>query len=163
MIVYADEPSDYLDSLLESIEDCEESACNSIDVVDIGEMYDASLLEEILGNCVSRRFKIDYSIRETYDQSVFARDTYTMDMYNQSLQFRMRQCLQRKLQTIKHVVGVLPFKLLGVCMTSVPKNPNYISETDAHNKAIKVLNCIKDHRGGEDKATVRRSVASYKL
>ncbi len=113
--------------------------------------------------CVHHTMKVDYSIRETYKQSVFAENQYTIDMYNRSMQHRMTMTLRNKLETIKNAAFVLPFKLMSVYYTSVPKNPNYIQETNAYNMAARVLQCIEDHRGMDDKKAVEKSIRKYKL
>lgn len=132
-------------------------------VIDLGNITDMILLEEVLGNCVNKTFKVDYCFRHMYNQDVFENGDYRIGMYDQSLQYRASKELQ--LQTEKHsnVIGVMPFKLLNVHMTQVSKNPNYIQETGAHSKAIEVLQCIKDHYGNDVKADVAKSVRRYKL
>ena len=162
MIIYADEGSDYIDGLVDALE---ENGDIMIDngIVDIGTINDTPLFEEVLGGYVNHTFKIDYSVRALFDQSVFGRDRYSIDMYNKSLQFRMRKKLEQRISKLSNIIGVLPFKLLNVFMTPVSKNATYIEETGAYEKASKVLSCIEDHRDMDDKAAISKSVRQYKL
>ncbi len=162
MVIYVDEHSDYTNSLIECINNTQQNKSED-DMIDIGRLYDPELFEEILGNCVSHDFKIDYAIRETYIQSVFEKDDYYKDLYDKSMQFRMHTMLKKKEHEHKCIIGILPFKLLNVHMTSITKNANYIEETDAFNKASKVLQCIDDHKNIDNKADALKSIRKYRL
>ncbi len=162
MIIYSEEDDDVYRDMMESIDDvCEYSTVD--DVMDMGTLYESSIFEEIMGNCVNHTFKVDYSIRMTYHQRIFSERSYTRELYNKDMQISMMRCLNEKLSSLPNVVGVLPFKLLSVHTTSVPKNPKYIQDTDAFNRAKQVLQCIEDHRGMDNKAEVMKSVRRYKL
>lgn len=166
MIVHADQEIDNEDlimALLEVGEATELHLSNGEVVVDLGSVTDIPLLEEVLGNCVNKTFKVDYSFRQLYNQEVFESGDYKVGMYNESLQYRALKELRNQTQKYSNIVGVIPFKLLNVYMTPVAKNPNYIDETQAHQKAIDVLQCIKDHKGQDVKADVAKSVRKYKL
>ena len=162
MIFYSDEQDDYADGLIEAMTE-NGDIIEDTDIVDIGSINDPGLLEEILGGYVKKTFKIDYTTRMLYTPSVFERDSYTIDMYNKSMQFRLRKKLYQRINDLPNIIGVLPFKLLSVYMTPVQKNATYIEDTDAHTKAIKALQCIEDHRGMDDRAVVMKSVRKYKL
>ena len=166
MVVYTESDIDYEGltmALLDIGEATEIHLSNGHVVIDLGNVSDIPLLEEVLGNCVNKTFKVDYCFRQKYNQEVFRGDEYKIGMYNESLQYRANRELQH--QTIKHsnIIGIIPFKLLNVHMTPVAKNPNYIEETGAHQKAIDVLQCIKDHKETATKAEVMKSVRQYKL
>ncbi len=162
MIFYTDEPSEDINNLIECI--YSEFEIDTVEgLLDVGDLYDNYYLENIMERCVHHTMKVDYSIRETYKQSVFAENQYTIDMYNRSMQHRMTMALRNKLETVENAVFVLPFKLMSVYYTSVPKNPNYIQETNAYNMAARVLQCIEDHRGMDDKKAVEKSIRKYKL
>jgi len=162
MIIYADEGSDYVDGLVDALSENGDTIIDN-DVIDIGTINDTPLFEEVLGGYVNHTFKIDYSIRALFEQSVFERDRYSIDMYNKSLQFRMHKKLEQRIAKLDNIIGVLPFKLLNVFMTPVSKNATYIEETDAYEKASKVLSCISDHCEMDDKAAISKSVRRYKL
>jgi hypothetical protein len=162
MIFYTDEPSEDINNIIENI--YSEYEIDMVEgLVDVGDLYDNYHLEDILERCAHHTMKVDYSIRETYRQNIFSESQYTIDMYDRSMQHRMNMALKRKLETIENAAFVLPFKLMSVYYTSVPKNPNYIQETDAYHKAEIVLQCIEDHRGMTDKKAVERSIRKYKL
>jgi hypothetical protein len=167
MVLYSDKPSEYVDNLLEvfsEVDDIQELYVAGETVFDLGELRDQSLLEEVLGNCVNKTFKVDYCFRHVYDQSVFdPSDGYRREMYDESLQHRAGVELLRQKQIHPNIVGILPYKMLGVYMTPVAKNPKYIEETGAHQKAAKVLQCIEDHRDHKDRADASKSIRSYKL
>ncbi len=167
MTIYADEEKNYhIDLKKALIEFCDASEVylnNGQIVLDIGNVTEPAVLEEIFGNCVKKIFQIDYCFRQMYNQEVFNRGQYVMDMYDESLQFRAMEKLQQQTEKHKNIIGILPFKLLNVYMTSVAKNSNYIKETDVHTKAINVLQCIKDHRDIDNKSDVSKSIRKYKL
>lgn len=168
MIIYADEESDYTDDLktvLTEICSATELVVDDDVVLDLGYVNDPSVFEEVLENCVKKTFKINYGFRYTYDERIFDGDSYNTEMYNESIKYRAEKSLKEYIiaNPTQCVIGVLPFKLLDVCMTHVPKNSSYIQDTDAHNKAIAVLNCIKDHQDINCKEDVAKSVRKYKL
>ncbi len=170
MTIYAESPDDDQMNYLNDLEDAllnadgtEEIHAGTSMIIDIGSLRDVSLLEEILGNCVNKTFKIDYCFRQQYEQSSFDRDSYVQSMYDESLQHRAKQSLMRQMDKHHYIIGVMPFKLLATFMTPVQKNPNYIAETNAHKQAQKVLECIEDHRDHDDKATASKSIRRYKL
>ena len=168
MVVYVEDNQldDYeslIMALLEEGEATELHLNNGEVVIDLGSVTNIPLLEEVLGNCVNKTFLIDYCFRQSYKQDVFDSGDYKIDMYNQSLQYRAKKELQLQTQKHPNIIGIIPFKMLNVYMTPVPKNPNYIQETEAHQKAIEVLQCIKDHKGNQDKSEVAKSVRRYKL
>ena len=131
-------------------------------VLDLGNITDPNLLEEVLENCVNKNFKVDYCFRNMYQQEIF-NNSYKRDMYDQSLQYRSLKKLCDQSEIHKDIIGIMPFKLLNIHMTPVAKNPTYIQDTKAHEKAIKVLQCIKDHQGNDSKADVSKSIRQYKL
>lgn len=167
MIIYADEESDYIEGIQNTLED----VCNVNEVIvdnistipDLGYVNDQAIFEEILQNCVQKNFKVDYCFRHTFDQKVFDQDAYTKDMYNQSILYNAKMTLKNATTQNRHIIGLLPYKLLSVCMTHVPKNESYIEEMDAHNKAIAVLQCIKDHQNFDNKEDALKSIRKYKL
>lgn len=63
--------------------------------VDIGGLADAALIEEVLQRCVSKEFKIKYTVRERYDPTIFSRGPYVLQMYDESLQYRMKKRLSQ--------------------------------------------------------------------
>jgi hypothetical protein len=166
MVIYADEPSEYIDGLHEVF--AEDSSVHEVyvgnaTVFDIGELKDQDLLEEVFGGCVNKRFKIDYSFRHMYDKRLFDDDQgYKRAMYDESLQYRASSELTRR-ATYLHIVAILPYKLLSIYMTPVQKDSNYIEDTQAHLKASRVLQCIEEHRGFETKADASKSIRKYKL
>lgn len=167
MIISTETWTDYHKDLIEML--TETGDANQIhlydgtSLIDIGTINDQNIFEEIMGNCVSKEFKVEYSYRYKYINSVFSRDAFSIDMYNESLQYRSLKHLQQQVGGRRNIIGVMPYKLLNVYLTPVDKNPNYIEETAAHSKAIKVLQCINDHRGYSIKADVSKSVRRYKL
>lgn len=167
MLVYGnDKDVDYIDSLKEQM--VEVGGANlvehsDISVVDIGSLFDQSLLEEVMGHCVSKTFKIDYSFRYPYDQSIFKKDAYSKGMYNQSLQYKSLRCLSLVSKKYKNIIGIIPYKLLNVFMTQVKKNKHYIQETKAHDKAQTVLQCIDELRDEDDMSKVKKLIRAYKL
>ncbi len=165
MVVYIDEDSGYRNDLLSTFDDLGIMTHfnEGFDIADLGDLTDNDILEEVLGNCVNKLFKIDYCFRYTYKADTFSRGEYTIDMYNQSLQYRARKELERQYSKHPNIIGIIPYKMLSVYMTAVDKNPNYIKETDAHFKATAVLQCINDHQGLTDKADVAKSIRKYKL
>jgi YqaJ-like viral recombinase domain len=163
MIIYADEFNDYHEGLVEAMIEGGSAKHAYNDIVDIGSMTDTSLVEEVFGNCVNKTFKIDYSVRVMYEQRIFDESEYTKQLYDEAMQYRMKETLKGKLEDIPNIIGVMPFKMLNVHITPVAKNPTYIEDTDAHNKADLVLQCIEDHRGIDDKATAQKSIRRYKL
>lgn len=166
MTIYSEDNSYDVEGLKMALLDVGEASeihLNNGDVVlDLGNITDPNLLEEVLENCVSKKFKVDYCFRDMYQQEIF-KNKYKMGMYDQSLKYRALKELC--VQSSKHdnIIGVMPFKLLNVHMTPVAKNPNYIEETGAHGKACDVLQCIKDHQGNDSKAEVSKSIRRYKL
>lgn len=167
MVIYSEaEPDDYTENLKEAlveVGEANELYINQTSVVDIGSTFDQSLLEEVLGNCVSKKFKIDYCFRHRYEQTIFTRDAYSKGMYNSSLQYNADKSLQSQVKKGRNIIGVMPYKLLNIFMTQVKKNSTYIEDTGAHAKAQTVLQCIEDHRGQEIKEDVRKSIRKYKL
>lgn len=167
MILYVDEWESYheglLDVLTENGDADQVHTKSETTLIDIGTINEPSLLEEIMGKCVNKSFKVDYCFRHMYDTNVFSRDRYTIDLYNHSIQYRAMNVLHEQLKNHPHIIGVLPYKLLNIHMTSVDKNVDYIQETNAHEKAANVLRCINDHRGQDVKAEVSKSVRRYKL
>lgn len=163
MIVYRDEgEEEYVDSFIESVEQmCDPEYIDGL--IDFGSINDRDLLEELFGNCVNKSSKIEYAHRMMYKQDIFEDGNYKKSLYNTSMQYRMRMALNKKLENKKNVIGIIPYKLLSVFYTSVPKNDNYIEENDAYNKAKRVLQCIQDHAGMDCKADVAKSVRKYKL
>ena len=166
MVMYSNRDDDFegLKMALLDVGDVSEIHLTNGEVVlDLGNLSDMDLLEEVLGNCVNKTFKVDYCFRHIYDQEIFNGDEYRSEMYDQSLQYRASKELC--IQTEKHsnIIGVMPYKMLNVYMTPVEKNANYIEETGAHSKATEVLQCIKDHSGNDDKAVVAKSIRKYKL
>lgn len=150
-------------ALLEIGEASEIHLNNGKVALDLGTVYDTQLLEEVLGNCVSKKFKIDYCFRHMYNQDVFSQGDYKLSFYDESLRYRATKELQNQSIRHKHIIGVMPFKLLNIHMTPVAKNPNYIQETNAHSKAIDVLQCIKDLKYNDCKADVVKCIRRYKL
>ena len=167
MVIYVDEDTEYHEGLRDSLIECGNAAeidlNNGKTILDLGSINDPSLLEEILGNCVNKSFKVSYCYRHMYDQNVFNRGAYTVGMYDLSLNHRAKQVLQEQTAKYENIICVLPFKMMNIFMTQVPKNSSYIQENDAHAKATAVLQCINDHRGQEDKVIVSKSVRKYKL
>lgn len=167
MIIYTDdEHAEYVDGLKETFANDSSSSFIKVGdkfVVDLGNYIDTELFEEVLANCVNKSLKIDYSFRHKYDSKIFDEDSYKQDMYDNSLQYQSMKHLCKKISKLPHVVGVLPFKLLSVFMTSVEKNPNYIQEVNAHNKAKTVLQCIDEHSHINDKAEAVKSIRKWKL
>lgn len=166
MVIYADDIDEH-EGLIMALSEVggasEIHLTNGEVVLDIGTVTDIPLLEEVLGNCVDKTFKVDYCFRHMYSQSVYTRGGYTIDMYDQSLQFQASKELCRQTEKHPNIVAVMPYKMLNVYMTPVAKNPNYIQDTNAHSKAKDVLQCIKDHRENDNKAEVAKSVRKYKL
>lgn len=166
MIIYSNEPTEYTESIesiiLESTDATVIQMDNGCEIIDLGSMSDAALFGEILGGYVSKSFQIDYAFRKPYNQTVF-QDPYKMDMYNISMQYTAKKCLEEKSKVIQNIVGIVPFKMMSVYMTSVEKNDTYIEDNDAHNKAKKVIDCINDHRHHDDKAIASKSIRTYKL
>ena len=169
MVMYSEneDNDDYHEGLKSALLDVGEASeihlNNGEIVLDLGNVSDNALLEEVLGNCVNKTFKVDYCFRQMYVQDVFSRGSYVISMYNESLKHRATTELRHQTEKHKQIIGVMPFKLLNVYMTPVSKNPHYIQETDAHSKAINVLQCIKDHRNNDCKADVAKSIRKYKL
>ncbi len=165
MIVYAEEDSYYLNDLRETFEEfgIMKHFNNVGDIADLGVLTDNSILEEVLGNCVNKTFKVDYCFRNLYDETIFDRSPYTIEMYDQSLQYRAQKKLSNRVIKHQHIVGIIPYKMLSVFITPVDKNPEYIQETDAHAKATAVLQCINDHQGMTDKSDIAKSIRKYKL
>ncbi len=167
MTIYSNEEEAYHQDLKEALtEFCDASEIylnNGQVILDIGSVTETAVLEEIFGNCVKKIFQIDYCFRQTYNKEVFNREQYVIEMYDQSLQFRAMEKLQQQTEKHKNIIGILPFKLLNVYMTPVAKNPEYIKETDAHIKAINVLQCINDHRHIDNKSDASKSIRKYKL
>lgn len=165
MVIYAEEDSYYLNDLRDTFEEfgIMKHFNNLGDVADLGILADISILEEVLGNCVNKSFKVDYCFRNVYDKSVFDRSSCTIEMYDQSLQYRAQKALNNQALKHQHIIGIIPYKMLSVFITPVDKNPKYIEETDAHSKATAVLQCISDHQGMTDKTEIAKSVRKYKL
>ncbi len=167
MTIYADEHSSYIDDLKTAMLEVGDAAqlhvARGQTILDIGTLQDIPMLEEVLGNCVNHSFHIDYACRLPYDTNVYGRDSYVRSMYDDSLQHRATQMLQQQLSKHPHIIGVLPYKLLNVYLTPVSKNPAFIEETKACEKAASVLKCIDDHQDYTDKSTVSKSVRKYKL
>jgi len=169
MVIYADEQSDYMDGLQDVLIEGgyaeQVHLLNGETVIDVGSINDSALMEEVLGNCVNKTFKVDYCFRHRYDSRVFDRNKYTIDMYDTSLQYRATKELEKQTEKHPHIICVMPFKMLNIYMTQVAKNRNYIADTGAHEQAKRVLQCINDHREMEpaDKVSTRKSVRAYKL
>lgn len=166
MVIYADELTDNDEGLkmaMLEIGGVEEVYINGESILDIGTLSDASMFEEVLGNCVNKTYKVDYCFRHMFNPDVFSRDGYAIGMYDESLRYRATKELGNQVVKHEHIIGVLPFKMLNIFMTPVAKNPNYIEDTGAHGKAKAVLQCINDHRGMDSKPEVSKSVRRYKL
>jgi hypothetical protein len=167
MVVYANEPSEFIDNLVESlieIGNAEEiHLLNGHALVDVGTMNHSGLLEEVLGKCVNKTFSIDYCFRQRYIPSVFGRGEYVTGLYNKSIEYQARKILRRQTETHNTIVCVIPFKLLNVHLTLVEKNPRYIEDSNAHSRAKCVLECIDAHRGLVNEAEVAKSVRRCKL
>ena len=166
MVIYADELTDNDEGLkmaLLEVGDASEIYVDGEAILDVGTVNDASLMEEILGNCVNKKYKVDYCFRHMFNPDVFNRDPYTVAMFDESLRYRATKELSNQIAKHENIVGIMPFKMMNIFMTPVPKNPNYIEETGAHGKAQDVLQCINDHRGIESKPEVSKSVRRYKL
>lgn len=166
MIIYAIEASEYSESLYSIVSETTDATIIHLktgqEILDLGSMSDANLFGEILGGCVAKYFKVDYAFRKTFEQSVFG-DPYKKDMYDISAQYNAKKCLEEKSKTIDNIIGIVPFKMMSVFMTPVEKTNTYIEDNDAHNKAMKVIDCINDHRSFDDKATASKSIRKYKL
>lgn len=166
MTIYSEEYSEYLDDLKDAMmnaNSAEELYYNETTIIDLGCLRDTPLLEEILGNCVDKTFKVDYCFRHVYDQQRFGSDPYTVSMCDESLQYRSRQALTAQIEKHHNIIGIIPYKMLSIFTTSVAKNKEYINETEAHQKAVRVLQCIEDHSDIDDKATASKSIRKYKL
>lgn len=135
-------------------------------IIDIGSMYDSEMFEEIMLSCVSKKIKIDYLFRNSYETNIFNSDGMTQAFYNISLQHRATKALSQAIDKYGGtIIGILPYKLLDVYITPVLKESDYIETSNALIKAKKVIDCINDHReiGHTDKAIVAKSVRAYKL
>ena len=166
MVIYADELTDNDEGLkmaLLEVGDASEIYVDGESILDVGTVNDASLMEEVLGNCVNKKYKVDYCFRHMFNPDVFNRDPYTVAMFDESLRYRATKELRNQIAQHENIVAIMPFKMINIFMTPIPKNSNYIEETGAHGKARDVLQCINDHRGIESKPEVSKSVRRYKL
>ncbi len=132
---------------------------------DIGSVYDGKVFEQVMGACVSKHIKMDYSFRETYVPEVFSSDGMRQAFYNVSLQYQAKKALHAAQEKYgDRLIGVLPYKLLDVYITPVAKDHTYIESTNVLNKAKSVIKCIDDHRDQDlPKADIAKSVRTYKL
>lgn len=161
MIVYSEEDSEYVESIISHIE--ESTNADTIEgIIDLGGLTDSQLFGEILGSCVSKTFKVDYSFRNLYKQNIFE-DTYKKEMYDGSLQYNAKTMLRKKIKTLPHILGVIPYKLMNIFMTPVEKSQTYIEDMQAHDKAKKVIECINNNRHLSDKSEAMKSIKAYKF
>lgn len=165
MVMYCEDES-YTNDLIEYLQADHRTHMVLDQVVDIGSVYDSDAFEEIMLGCVSKQIKVDYCFRSQYTKRVFAADGMTQAFYNASLQYRATTALEQAMTKYKNtIIGILPYKLLGMYITPVCKEDEYIKTSGALSRAKKVIACINDHRkiGSTDKAVVAKSVRSYKL
>ena len=164
MLLYSDEEMEYT-QILNEIGETPGIIIDHDEVLDLGMLDDKYLLEEILGKCVSKEISIDYCFNYSYNQTVFKDKLYLREMYDTSLQYRANTQLKQMITKYsnKFIIGIIPYKLLSVYNTAVKKDHDYIDSTNAHNKAREVIDCINEHRGIDDRATVAKLVRKYKL
>lgn len=162
MIMHAPDDDAFADGLRDTLGDMGVARIDG-ECFDLGTVDDSSLLEEIMGGCARREISVDYTARITLRPAVFGRGPYIVDLYDTSIRFRIMSALRARMTTLTGVIGVMPYKLLSVHMTPVSKNPTFIQDNQVHAKATRVLQCIEDHRGMDDRAQVMKSVRRYKL
>jgi hypothetical protein len=166
MFLYSDtDKSDILETIYDISEFSEIHVDGKNTILDLGYISDDTVNEQVMGDCVNKSISVDYSFRYKYNERIFNGDAYTKSMYDISLQHRANKHLKMLCNKYsdKFIVGVIPYKLLSVYVTPVKKNESYIEESMAFQKAQKVLSCINDHYGNENRDEVSKSVRKYKL
>ncbi len=109
---------------------------------DFGRLSDSDAFEELLGNCVNKSIGVDYSFRGSYDPQIFDSHSYERGMYDISLQRQTKLATTKMVQRHELLLGVLPYKLMDVFITPVPKSPTYISDNNILTIAKKVIDFI---------------------
>ncbi len=112
---------------------------------DLGRLNETDALEELLGSCVDKTVKMDYTFKDDYDQSVFERHDHDLKMYDVSMQRQSKMAVYRMRDQYEYLIGVMPYKMIDVFITPVPKTHSYLEDHAIVPKAKKVIEFIQSN------------------
>ena len=136
-------------------------------VYDISSITDPAVFEHILGAAVAKKVQLDFCFRETYHTPVFDSDPMRIACYNISLQYRAKKMLRKMKDTHgSKLIGIMPYKMLDLYITSVKKHHTYIQDNNIVARAKQIIECVdfyKDNKDYSNKADVAKSLRARKL
>jgi hypothetical protein len=146
-----------LDQVLELLDNC---MCLQLDnnLYDIGCIGENDIFSHIIDLCMKKDLIIDYPYNQSYKTDIFSESKFVQDMYNISIQYKIKDNINKIKHRYKYPVGILPYKLMNVFITPVEKQHNFIEDNNLQSKAKTIIEFIKENNGNTNKLEITRKI-----